>query len=442
MSITKLLIVPVILYGAVKGYILYNFQSSLDKAIAPIRSVVDIQYDSVFSTIDGDIGIQDIVIKPRLAPGEITISEFRLSTDNFLELLQLTRKSMERPPERFVWEVSNLQTNLKYDMFRLLSEAQYQQAAARESKMDFKNMDAIGCTGSEMFTFDDYLVMGYTKVQADFRFEVNHSEFTNKFKMVGQINTKDMGNAELELHFKIDPDRNLLTKIADKEPTISRLKLKMADSSYYKRRNNYCAANNNGSLDEYVQANLNGMSRKFGAVFPENLAQAYSRYLKEGGVLQLSLKPTDDISLTSLKFYKASDAMRMLGMDLSINGADIDMETIRWTNEEVVADASESLNKADKEDKVPAKVESQLPEPITAASLQPIVKQASLLPVRKSQLMKYLGKGIKVQTAYGERKGFLRSVDDKTIRIQTYVGGGEYTYPIKLEDIMAANVYY
>jgi len=49
---------------------------------------------------------------------------------------------------------------------------------------------------------------------------------------------------------------------------------------------------------------------------------------------------------------------------------------------------------------------------------------------------------VQVETTQGKRRtGVLESVDEERLRIKMKLGGGEYSFPVKIDEITSARVY-
>ncbi len=102
--------------------------------------------------------------------------------------------------------------------------------------------------------------------------------------------------------------------------------------------------------------------------------------------------------LTGLEFYKTADVLDIPGMEIVINGANIDLGQIDW-------DAGAGKTTARKNDtldiirghpsNLPAKPGSEK---------QNSAKTRKYRKVQKSQLSRYIGKNIQVETSIGKRE--------------------------------------
>jgi predicted transcriptional regulator len=84
---------------------------------------------------------------------------------------------------------------------------------------------------------------------------------------------------------------------------------------------------------------------------------------------------------------------------------------------------------------------AQLAPPVRTNTAAKDSQQPTSRTVKVSQLSRYVGKLIQLDTNKGKRRvGRLESIDDERVRLLMKMTGGEFSFPIKIEEISSARV--
>ncbi|NOX91211.1 MAG: hypothetical protein GXP18_01815 [Gammaproteobacteria bacterium] len=437
-----LLILPVLGYGSIKAYIWYDVKSNVDDVIASVAPFVDITYDSIFSSLlDGVVGITGIVIRPKMTRDEFTIEEMNLSAPDIFDIFMLgSRFENGEFPEYIGFEMKSMNIDVDSEIFVMLADMQAQAAEPQtlEDPLLIERMDALGCGDIEKFGTNEFSEMGYNPLNLDIAVDMEFEKALRQIKVGMRIKDRDLYSVNVTVQTGFDLNQLKSTGLQPVEPEISKMKIEYTDTGYYKLRNKYCAQQNGGSIEQYVNANIAQLTAELGAVFPEKMVGAYRRFMTNGGRFTVSLNPAEATMLSGLEFYKTADILDILGMEVIINGDNVDLGQINW-------DVGAEKTTARKND-IPNVIREHRSSP-TVTRVSPPVKPRSAKAgkyrkVRKSQLSRYIGKNIQVETSIGKRRqGQLESVDDERIRILMKFGNGEFSFPVKLDDILQARVY-
>lgn len=435
-----LLILPILGYGGIKAYIWYDIKSNVDDAIVTVAPFVDITYDSIFSSLlDGVIGITGVVIRPKMTSDKFTIQEINFSAPNILDIFMLGSRIKDGEfPEYVGFEMKNANIDIDSEIFVMLGDMQAQsiESETSEEPLLIERMDALGCGDIKKFGINEFSAMGYNllNLSVAMKFEQKSGQMNVEMR----IKDSDLYSAGLIVQTRLDLNQMKSAGLQPTEPEISKLEIEYNDTGYYKLRNRYCAEQNGGSIEQYVDANTAQLTAELGAVFPKKVVDDYRQFLTTGGRFTASLNPAESTLLSGLEFYETADILDILGMEVVINGSNVDFSQIEWN----VSAGKTTTRKNDT-----ANVRGGRSSNPTAARVSPPAKAGSAKTreyrkVRKSQLSRYIGKNIQVETSIGKRRqGQLESVDDERIRILMRFGNGEFSFPVKLEDILQAKVY-
>jgi len=441
-----LLIFPLIAYAGVKGYIWYKVKTVADSAIAQVVPFADVSYESIFSSLDGAVGVEGLVIRPKMTTDEFTIQKLGFSAGSLPELFNLGQQIKEKKiPTHLSLEMEKVSLDLNSELFSMLRQMQAQGSLQRKPTV-MERMDAIACGNIEDFGIKELTDMGYSEMLLDIKMNLDYDEALNRMSSATQIKDSDLYSANIQTAFRFSIPE-IIAAGRRYEPDISTLSLEYKDSGYYKLRNQYCAKQRGGSIEEYIDANITGLSQGIGAKFPDETVENYRQFMTKGGSLKVSLKPTAGTSFSQLQFYKPNQVVDILGVELAINDVNVDLNQISWIDND--KDSPAKINTAQKQKREQKRTQALKPdskqakiEKTPAPAVEPMVKEPQFQTVRASKLARHIGKRIQVVTAAGKQHdGVLEKVDKERIRIQIRLGSGQYSFPVKLKEIKQAQVF-
>ncbi len=437
-----LLILSVLGYGGIKAYIWYDTKSNVDDAIVTVAPFVDITYDSIFSSLlDGVIGITGVVIRPKMTSDEFTIQEINFSAPNILDIFMLGSRFKDREfPEYIGFEMKNVNIDVDSEIFVILDDMQAQSIESQtlEDPLLIERMDALGCGDVKKFGINEFSAMGYNLLNLSVAVNVKFEQKSGQMNVEVRIKDSDLYSIGFTIQTRLDLNQMKSAGLQSAEPEISKLKIEYNDTGYHKLRNQYCAQQNGGSIEQYIDANIVQLAAEFGAVFPKKTMDDYRRFMTSGGRFTVSLNPAESTLLSGLEFYETADILDILGMEIVINGSNVDFSQIEWD----ATAGKTTTRKNDRSNVIGGRSSTPSVTRVSPPAKSGSAKTREYRKVRKSQLSRYVGKNIQVETSIGKRRqGQLESVDDERIRILMKFGNGEFSFPVKLEDILQAKVY-
>jgi hypothetical protein len=196
----------------------------------------------------------------------------------------------------------------------------------------------------------------------------------------------------------------------------------------------------NSSSDEaYVERNLQMISETLGATFPEEAVMAYKRYMLEGGAMEVSINPPSPVDPGGLQFYSAEAIVQMLGLDLAINGQQVEFNQVQWGRK-----PRNPVPGSETKGKFPQTPTRVAPPRPTAERTTRVTQESTALAykeIRVADAGKNVDSMVEVTTEDGKvRRGLLEKVADGRIYLVVRVSAGTLSYPVELMDITRLRV--
>lgn len=109
-----LLLIPAVLYGALKGVMYYNAKRSVDDIVATAADHADVRYADISTDVRGAVTVSGISVQPLGSDEVVTIDAVRLASDDPLLFIRGFQwgDDQQTPPNALSFHVSGLSVPL------------------------------------------------------------------------------------------------------------------------------------------------------------------------------------------------------------------------------------------------------------------------------------------------------------------------------------------
>lgn len=437
-----LLLLPILTYGGVMGYIWYELKDTAGRAAQAAASFAAISYDTIhISPLGDEIGYDNIVIKPVMTNDEFRIEKVRISGPDIVYFIQSSiNLNNGKLPEVLSVQFLRTHIDLNSKVFSLAGKMMKQASQSQSGKTEsiMSNLDAIGCGDIESFTLNDYRRMGLGAIVGDATFYIKYDELRNNTHAVAEIVADNLYSMVITVDLNSSPQHLNSRQAAN---TLKQSTINYRDIGYYKLRNDYCAGQNDSDVDAYIDRHVSMAAEKIGATFPEEAVAGYKQLMRKGGTLNFRIRPTSDISLNGLEYYKPADIVYMLRLSVAINGKKLDVDNVQWADHgHPVAVATTAIK-----EEAPKKIVPQTSLPVVKKTEPTVVEtslsEASYKVINVADAHKYLKSMVEVTTAEGKvRSGLLEQISDRRIYMTIKLTAGYLNYPVEISNIAELRV--
>ncbi len=463
-----ILILPVLAYGLVWGYLWYDAYSALSKLTQSTESFANVEYDSFFvSPLGNEFTVDGIVIVPLIAPDEFRIEQVRIAADQ-IGFFLLAGNSMKEgePPENLTVSFKNIQFNLDSKLFAMLEKMASNGAAEpQQSNMPFANIDALGCGYVEKFELSTYRQMGFNQINADLNIDMDFDKISEVMRVQLDANTRGIYNASVTTELYVPGGK--VSAMGQNANNLPPVRLSIDDTGFYKKRNTFCAGANESSVEEYVDKHMQLLTELIGMPLPQKIATAYRNHMLKGGKISVSIRPKENINGDELAYYKPVEALDLLGLKITIGKTRIDIEQLLSADASMLAKKESTTGKetstkveepqkgivAKPEEKSTVSEKSSTEEPTKEAAKQPVTQQQTTKDTNPDEPMyhvekveeahQYMDKMVEVTLPDNKvRHGLLGQIRNNRIYLIMELRGGNLTYPVKISEIKKFRVLY
>lgn len=429
--IVVILVVLLLAAGGIGGYLWYNTKEQVDQIVMMAKPFAEISYGGVTVSPVGAINVNNLRIMPNMVNDSITIDAIRLKAPDLLALLSAKRKLSEgKLPEALSVSV----VNLTLPAYGGILNATPSPAQARSP---FDDLGALGCGPVTRFGGNEWQEMGYDNVTSSVEIGYRHDAVHSLLNLQVNTSIRDATTLNMDMSFALPTPSASLMELASAgaAPKLAKLTMMSRDDAFNQRRNNYCAAKAGKNVNDYIADHVRLFTERLranGVTLGPGLVEAYRHFVSEGSQITLTANPSAPINPAELQFYTAEDAIKVLGLNLTVNETPVKDLSMQWDTRKLMQ-ALHAAPEPQPEEIAPAPAET---EPVAAP-------QKEFHPIAVNELGKHLGKIAKLKTTTGAQyRGRLDIVAEGILKITLRKPGGSVTLSLRTGDITSAEVLY
>lgn len=449
-----LLLLPVLGFGAVKGYYWYQVRAVVEQFTQQLSGLVKLEYGSIETGFDGAAGVRNLSLIPVGQTQGITIDAVRVRASSWWDLVSLqARLDKGALPQALGFEISGMRVDLGNAALQQLAvetiASQTLAAGASGSSWMLGCEAAEGLNGLQLMH-----KLGYQQLVLDFSADY---VFDRSYKLLTLTLDQSVADQfDMGLSVTLDLGINEFNRynLTLASPSLGDVKLQYLDRTFNKRYIQFCATAAAESAEQFVERHVGlvaATARARGLVLSESLLEAYRKFLLGAGELQLALLSDSQLWPTSILQFSPEQLFEVLAPELTVNGAQVEPLSILWQPVEGSAEPFQEQVRSQVE-AFTALLQAPFMEPapeVLASVNQPRLPQpAQVLQVlgyhatALDQLQPYIDTKVRIETKNGNLiEGRLLSVGASKLRIYQEVGMGDAILPIVFKHIAAVRVY-
>lgn len=293
-------------YFGAKFYVQYKTANDLDAMLAQVRPFVDIEYDEVVATMDGELRVEDVTVRMPQFDDSFTIGSVGLQTPGFLFLLGFDRRKLDIP-ERLGVAFREVRLSADADFLHAVEDLQ----AARVVPV-VDRTEADKCASSAGFTPGMLRRLGYNQIVADM--SVSYRREGSRLVMSLGTNVENMYDIDVE--FTLEGIQDPTAMVRGAKPLFVGGRVDYVDRSLNSRIMKYCAEQQVTPEDVLaVQLReVHELARQSGMELDAMIVEPYTDFLLGKQRFTLIAQPPKPVDLTRLSLYKPSDVPNLLNL--------------------------------------------------------------------------------------------------------------------------------
>jgi len=414
--ILLIVILPLLVWGAVKGFIWYSLDASFKNIQARVSHLADLSYRDVRTPVMGPIGYTSVTIRPKGYKDVIKVGSILVHWKEPKEIIPILEAFFNKAlPPRLEITANNVSFSLDSDLGDvLLQPARWDW----ESPLTFPP-SVWGC-GNGTFQAADYRALEYGHLSINARLEYSLSPGTNALKFFLRLRNPGMTSflfeGSIPLKSKQMPTVQQLSspglKLADLSYTVQ-------DESYNEKKIAYCAKKNGVSATEFVDGQISRISADLEQInlYPSTeLSNAYRSHLAEGTRVTVNLTPFEPAGINELAQIAPGNLVDWLGISVVANDVPIS---------ELFVDRKDLVEEEEEDEE-----ESQQTE-------------EAFNPTPFAELSEHLNRLARVTTGDGKvHYAYIESTAPEKLTLTRHLVGGSATFELEFSEIVEVAVLY
>lgn len=422
--------VLLVVFCGAKGYLWYQVKQHADAALSQLSPYVNARYDGIYTSFDGTMGVENIVITPLDSVDQrdaIQVGSILLHMPNLVEFLEQANELKQgHIPNQFGVTVQQITIDMENNFVKTLALMQ-----ADSKTLNPSNSQALNCGKDNPLGIEEIKEMGYDKLVGNYHLDYHQDRSKNSVVINFNFAIDKMASFATKMRLQVAAPIKSLLHVASLKPKIAEVSLAYKDDSYNQRAVTLCASKANQKISDYVGEQVATITAALlvnqGVTIGAKLQDAYKQFLINGKEISILIHPANAVDLNSATYYNPNDILKWLRFELRIDNQPIDINEIQWVNQKTTKKTAKRV--------VPkAQVE------VKRRSKR--VQKFRITPV--SELPSVLGKKIQIKTTNGKTQiGKLDNANATSIIIKKKQKGqrGSVSYTISLKDVTEIQIF-
>ena len=418
-----IILVPALVYGALKGVLYFNAKRTVDDIVTNTAHMAEIRYDGISTDLRGAVTVSGISIQPLGYEDTIAVDAVRVASDDPMFFISGAQwqPGESAPPESLSFSVSGINVPLTSD---LISGAGFAATSDDATSMCSEGLDIA----PEML-----VKLGFSELVVDMDGHYRLDETSRSLDIVMNMDLHDIESMQFSATMN-DVDVETLSNGGAPQFSLGRMSFVLrVEPEFGRQALKACAVGTEKTVQEWsailADKALAKMQQENGLSLGSGLRTAVREFYRDWGSFELRAAPSQPVGLLSLMFVPPNQLANTLGLQMSINNRPI-------------TDTSFDFEQPQGQG-LAAMLGGEQPGAADAARKKPrrVVVRRSYEGVSLNQIGRYVGHQVQL-TPRGQpmREGRLSAVGEGEVEVQQVLHGGKYTVHVPLNQIESVKV--
>lgn len=314
--ILLLVILPLLTWGAVKGFIWYSLDATFKNVQTRVSHLADISYRDLRTTVLGPIGYTSVTIRPKGYDDVIKVGSILVHWNEPKEIIPIL--------ESFFKKSLPLQLRASANLVSFSLDSDLGDALTRTADWEWESPIRLprsiwGC-GNGPLRVVDYRALEFEHINLNARLNYSLSPATDTLKFFLRLRSSGMTSVSIEGSIPTNgkgmpPLRSIFragVKLADLSYTVE-------DESYNQKKTAYCSNTKGESPTEFIEGQIAriGAELEQSNLYPSTeLSDAYRDHLTNAARITVNLTPFEPFGLDELSRMRPDTFVDLLGVSV------------------------------------------------------------------------------------------------------------------------------
>jgi len=415
-----ILLIPALVYGALKGIMYYNAKSTVDEFVKTASAQADIRYSDISTDLRGAVTISGISVQPLGFEDTIGVDSVRFASD---DPLFFVRGSKFLPgevtlPNSLSYSVSGVQLPLSSDILA---------GAGIEAGAD-------PCAQGLDIQPELLKKIGFSELAVDLDGSYRLDETSRTLEISMNMDLHDIESMQLAATMN-DVDIETLSKGGAPQFSLGRMSFSVRVSPEFGRQAlKTCAMGSDATVQEWsgiLAEQVLAQMQQQGLSLGTGLSNAVREFYRDWGEFEIVAAPAQPVGLLSLMFLPPDQLADTLSLQMSLNNQPITDTRFRLQQPE-----GKGLAALFGGEQPGAEAGAK-----TRTQPRRILVKRSYESVSVAQIGNYVGQQVQLKPrGQPMREGLLHAIGDGEVEVRQTLHGGKYSVHVPLKEIESLKV--
>ncbi|MCW8885314.1 MAG: hypothetical protein OQK12_08650 [Motiliproteus sp.] len=446
------LLIPLLAYGAVKGYLWYQVKRFADQLAVQVADVATFEYGSIETSFDGVAGIRNVRIYPMGSDYPLKVDAIRAVSDSWLYFMKLgTPLDKGDLPNQLGFQVLGMDFDFNAPYFSQL-----------EAYAAAVNDPYTGCGQSQVGGLELMKKLGYSSLYTDIKIAYQFNPESEYMTLT--MDSSSAGSFEMGMSADVDMGVTKLTRNSafSVQPKLGGVSLYYKDQAFNRKYLQYCAALNSETVDQFVDRHVGLLAEQYqtvGLSFNKELVEAYRQFISTDGEMKLKLTTENPLGMAEMA-VGAEEHLKAWDVQLEVNGQPVSPVEIDWNMPETdaavaqtepparVVSGTATEASAEQVESTEAMLTDSSAQTSEQSESERSYEQPAYEPEEKkyvdksvTDLSRYIGSAIRLETHNGHLiEGTIVKIRRNQVQVEQKMDGGVALLPILFSNIKKAEV--
>jgi len=315
----RLLLITAIVLGALfmagKFWFHQRVAEAVDAAIVPLQAAADVSYSGVTSSLTGEVGIENLHIKPHGLADSVQIESITAKFPDIGYVLKLEdNMQAQNYPDSLFLTVGNMSLSTNGALVRSLDENILAQMAAANI--------TDNCVNRASNMLSELAPLGYEQLSVDYTVGYAHNSATGELSMSGSIRQSRAFEVDYEVVIPLAALSSAGAALFMTDPELINASFNLKDEGYYDKLLAHCSAIEGKDpavvTQEILSAWIQQMST-MGVPPDQQMLADYHQFLTSGETFSLNAAPREPVKFQYLSLYEPKDIPNLLNIATAAN---------------------------------------------------------------------------------------------------------------------------
>jgi len=284
-------------------------------------------YENSSLTIDGKVVVSGLNLYFPAEDLNLSVNRVKFSSGSIFNMAFLRDLFDEGfSSDDFYFSIDGAVIRLTPSLVKFIS------AVEQPSILD--SLEASACGNVKKIGFKEYFSMGYDYVVFSTEGYFHQDSYSGNLLGHGWVDIEETSKIDFQIDIaNVFDEKNILAKNLA-AGSVEKLKLKIEDKGFNRRKNEFCGIKSNQTAEEFIEQHIKELSQNLSSVgikMTPSGKRIYKAFIQPSSLVEISIEPETSFSFNDFGYYNEKELRSLMGLTFSVNGQTTDQIFNQWT---------------------------------------------------------------------------------------------------------------